>query len=234
MKILQGKHAVITGGASGIGKAIAQEFLKEGAKVHIFDVDNVDVRDKKTIEQAVHDIEKANGPIDTLVNNAGIFLTHPLENFPEEEWNKLFDVNFTGARHCTQIIGSRMKKHGIKGSITFITSVHTSQSFPGASAYGASKHALIGLMRVTALEWGPFGIRSNAVAPGLIFPTGITTRSTPAQTKKRGEKVPLGRVGSPEEVAHVVAFLSSDKASYISGAEIRVDGGLAIKSPLVD
>ena len=145
------------------------------------------------------------------------------------------EVNLTGTRQITEVIIADMLRHGRGGSLIFITSVHTALAFPGGAAYDASKHALVGLMRVLALEYGPKGIRANALAPGLIYPTNITTAELSCTEAERlGQRVPLGRCGHPKEIATVCAFLASDAASYINGAEIRVDGGLSIKIALTD
>lgn len=251
-KLLAGKTAIITGGAYGIGRAISERFQAEGAKVIIFDNNEeklrkiaselgklgnifsykVDVRDKNAIQKALTDIEEKIGTVDTLVNNAGINPHSPLEQMPDEIWQNTLDINLNGSRYMTQIIGGRMKEKQIKGSIIFITSVHTLHAFPGDSHYDASKLGMLGLMRCAAIEWARDGIRSNAVAPGAIYPTGITERLSQQDIANISERIPLGRIGDPKEIASVVAFLASNMASYVTGAEIRADGGLAVKSPI--
>lgn len=253
-KLLIGKTAIITGGGYGIGKAIAEEFLLEGAKVGIFDINPqkvketvkelsplgqiigfaVDIRNRKQIEHAFRQVEQEIGQVNTVVNNAGIDLSYPLTEFPDDVWNRILDTNLTGSQMMTQIAVKRMIKLGIKGSITFITSVHTAQAFPGGAAYDASKHAMVGLMRVAALEFGKHGIRCNAIAPGAIYPTGITEKMTQEEIGDFSKRIPLQRVGTPNDIAQAAVFISSDMASFMNGAEIRIDGGLAIKTPLFD
>jgi len=248
MGILDNKHALVTGGANGIGRAIVGEFFKEGAKVSFFDIDvsgissletelrnikgyQVDISKKQNVIDVLQAEELKQ--VDILVNNAGIDLDFSFEDPKDSSWQRIIDTNLNGARYLTEIVVERMKRDGIHGSIIFITSVHTAQAFPGGGAYDTSKHALVGLMRVLALEFGRYSIRSNAIAPGAIL-AGRTTEASPQQMKEFGKRIPLGRIGRPEEIAQVAAFLASDKASYINGAEIRVDGGLSIKNPLLD
>lgn len=247
-KLLAGKTAIITGGASGIGKATSEVFIREGAKVAVFDSDEtllksmigskrlsnylVDVRDEQKIQEALRNFEAKAGPVDILVNNAGINPEEPVEKITDSVWSKTLDINLTGTRNSTQIIGNRMIELGVKGSIVFVTSVHTAQAFIGNAAYDASKHGLLGFMKVVAVEWAKYGIRCNAVAPGAIFPTGITANTPEEQRQKVSSRIPLGRWGTPQEIAEIIAFVASDKASYLVGAEIRIDGGLSVISPL--
>lgn len=251
--LLYNKNAVITGGASGIGKAIAHEFLIEGAAVSLFDIDTlnlqqvrkepngcrlavypVDITDRDSIATALRDLEDTFGPVTTLVNNAGINPHHEISHHPQELMERVLRVNFVGSQIITPLVGTRMIEQNTQGSIIFITSVHTGQAFPNDAAYDASKHAMLGFMRTAAVEWGKNGIRCNAVAPGAIFPTAITQNLTPDIIETLGKTIPLTRFGTPKEIAQVVAFVASDRASYMHGAEVRVDGGLAIQSPLND
>lgn len=246
-KLLENKIAVITGGASGIGKATSEIFLREGAQVAVFDYSTglldqyedrvnkylVDVRDRESISKALQDIEGRMGKVGILVNNAGINPEEAVESISDKVWKEVLDINLTGARNATQAIGGRMKELGIAGSIVFVTSIHTSQAFAGNASYDASKHGLVGFMRVAAVEWAQYGIRCNAVAPGAIYPTGITKGVDEEQRIKTSKNIPIGRWGTPEEIAEVIAFVSSDRASYMTGTEIKVDGGLSSISPLI-
>lgn len=237
--LLSRKRALVTGGASGIGKAIVKEFEKQDAWVHIFDKViqmhhwryPVDVGRKKDVEENFAMLTKDYGPINILVNNAGIDEYYELGCTKEAVWEDIMKTNLFGAKYLCDLVVPHMQANG-GGSIIFITSVHTALAFPGGAAYDASKHALVGLMRTIALEYGAHNIRTNAIAPGAIYPTGITAKLTQKEVAEFGAKIPLGRVGKPEEIAKVAAFLASDGASYINGAEIRVDGGLAIKNAL--
>lgn len=249
-RLLEGRVAIITGGASGIGKATTEVFLREGASVAVFDncrtileqSNNperfyrylVDVRQQGEISRGLEDFERKIGKnADILVNNAGINPEQSIEDITDDTWKEVLDINLTGARNTTQIIGGRMKKLGILGSIVFVTSIHTEQAFINNASYDASKHAVLGLMRVAAVEWAKFGIRCNAVAPGAIYPTGITKRFDEKQRARISKKIPIGRWGTPQEIAEVIAFVSSDRSSYLVGAEVRVDGGLSSVSPLM-
>lgn len=247
-RLLMGKRALITGGAHGIGRAIALEFLAQGSKVVIIDrdataaaelaqevgdnddfgYDIVDLADRNRTDGVMRDVLR-DGPLDVLVSNAGVDYHTDFTTASPEEWRKLMEINFFAAQHVAR---QALKGMSSGGSIMFITSVHTAHGFQRRGAYDASKHALVGLMRSLAVDLGPKGIRVNAVAPGAIYPTGITKDNTPAQLDKVNRCVPLGRSGRPQEVAQLCAFLASDLAPYIHGEEIRIDGGLSIISPL--
>lgn len=251
--LLTGKYALITGGFNGIGLAIVKEFLEQGAKVLCWDIDRaragafrhsfldsvkkgqlkidvVDISDKKEVEKV---FGMCNWPIDVLVNNAGIDEPYSLEDPDDTIWQKIININLDGTKNVTKVVVNRMLRRKIKGSIIFITSIHTLQAFPGGSAYDASKHGMLGLMKVLALEYGRYGIRSNAIAPGCIHPTGITAGLSQKQKRIFSEKIPLGKLGKPEDIAKAAVFLASeDMASYISGTQLVVDGGLIIKSAL--
>lgn len=247
-RLLEHKIALVTGGASGIGKAIVEEFLKEGASVAIFDIVDAqpvvdqfsnlgkviyyktDVASSESVRDTFSQAEKDFGTFDVLVNNAGIDPKgNDLSTHPIDVWQKVLNVNLNGSFYLTRLVGAKLIEENKPGSIIFITSVHTYQAFPNEAAYDASKLGMVGLMRSVALDWGRHNIRLNAIAPGAIYPTGINNEKPSKQSE---EIIPLKRFGSPEEIATVAAFLASDKASYVSGAEWRVDGGLSIKTPL--
>jgi NAD(P)-dependent dehydrogenase (short-subunit alcohol dehydrogenase family) len=246
MKRLEGKVAVITGGNSGIGLATAKRFLEEGAKVAISG------RNQKTLEEAVkslgdgvlaikadtaklEEIEKflaavtqKFGKIDVLFVNAGVAKFAPLPDTAEAVFDEQFDINIKGAYFTTQ----KALPHLNDGaSIIFNTSVAASTGTPTTSAYAATKAALRSLTRTAAAELTERNIRVNAVAPGpIVTPifgkTGLPQPVIDDWAKDLRGKVPMKRFGQPEEVAGVVAFLASSDASYITGVEINVDGGL--------
>ncbi len=246
MKRLEGKIAVITGGNSGIGLATAKRFLEEGARVAISG------RNQKTLEEAVKslgdgvlavqadaakldDIEKflgaatkKFGKIDILFVNAGVAKFAPLADTAEAVFDEQFDINIKGAYFTIQ----KALPHLNDGaSIIFNTSVAGSTGTPATSAYSATKAALRSLTRTAAAELTERNIRVNAVAPGpIITPifgrTGLPQQVIEDWAKDLQGKVPMKRFGQPEEVAGVVAFLASSDASYITGVEINVDGGL--------
>ena len=246
MERLQGKVAVVTGGNSGIGLATAQRLQQEGAKVAIAG------RSKQTLDQAVQtigngvlaikadvstlaDIDKLYaevsrklGKIDILFVNAGVAKFAPLADTSETLYDEQFDTNIKGAYFTIQ---KALPYLNDGASIILNTSVVDSQGTPGASAYAATKAALRSLARTTAAELVGRGIRVNTVAPGpIITPifgkTGLPQEALDAFSKEIIAKVPMKRFGQPEEVAATVAFLASQDASYITGVEINVDGGL--------
>jgi NAD(P)-dependent dehydrogenase (short-subunit alcohol dehydrogenase family) len=246
MNRLQGKVAVVTGGNSGIGLATAQRLQQEGARVAIAG------RSKLTLDQAVktigngvlalqtdvsslEDIDKLYaevsrklGKIDVLFVNAGIAKFAPFADTSETLYDEQFDTNIKGAYFTIQ---KALPYLNDGASIILNTSVVDSQGTPGASAYAATKAALRSLARTTAAELVGRGIRVNTVAPGpIITPifekTGLPQEALDAFSKEIIAKVPMKRFGQPEEVAATVAFLASQDASYITGVEINVDGGL--------
>lgn len=249
-RLLEGKVAIVTGGASGIGKAIAKEFLQEGAKVAILDIKSsktvkdflrradllylqVDITSEKAVASAIGNITKRFGPVTTLVNNAGISHSAEADQYNLEDWRRVIDTDLVGQFIVTQNVTHRMKELQIKGSIVFITSIHDQVALEHqkVTAYDAAKAGLRGLATSLAVELGPFGIRVNAIAPGAIDPTGIS-HLAPLQRERFAKSIPLRRIGAPEDIAPLAAFLASDKAGYLSGARIPVDGGSTALSSL--
>ncbi|OGE78135.1 MAG: hypothetical protein A2751_03155 [Candidatus Doudnabacteria bacterium RIFCSPHIGHO2_01_FULL_46_14] len=249
---LKGKSALVTGGASGIGRAIVKKFLGEGARVIALDKDldglqslSRETKSRNLVTLEVNIVHPEFKPqnfeqipwskLDILVNNAGIDEPFSWEkkriDLSLTTFNAIMDVNLRGTMRITdRFVKARRGKK--PASVIFITSVHTALAFPNGAAYDASKHGMVGIMRNLALELGPTGLRANAVAPGAIYPTGITRGLSKSKIKEFSGKIPLRRLGAPKDIADVCAFLASDQASYINGAEIRVDGGLAIQNAL--
>ena len=235
---LDGKVAVITGAARGQGAAEARRFVEEGARVVLTDVlvDDLvatatglgdrarwvehDVTDEAGWAAVVDLAVDSFGGVDVLVNNAGVHHVRPIEEETVEGFERVLAVNLIGTFLGIRTVTPAMRARG-GGSIVNVSSLAGLQGLPGHGAYGASKWGVRGLTKTAAVELGPSGIRVNAVHPGPI-----DTPMLPAGSSGRMADLPLGRVGTAEEVAEVVAFLASDAASYVTGAEVSVDGGL--------
>jgi len=244
---LSGRVAVVTGAASGIGAAIADGFAKAGAKVAVVDRDgeaasNVaarlaaaggtaiavtcDVTRQDAVSAVAGEVTARLGACDILVNNAGILRPGPLETVSIEGWNAVLAINLTGYLIAAQAFGADMIKAG-RGSIVHIASIAGTNTQPRSGAYSASKAGVLQLSKQLAVEWGPRGVRSNAILPGLIrTPLSAAFYENKEFEEKRKALVPTRRIGEPEDVAQAALFLASDRASYVNGAEVLVDGGL--------
>jgi 3-oxoacyl-[acyl-carrier protein] reductase len=242
---LKGKTAVITGSASGIGLATARVFVAEGANVVIADLDparveaacaqaaggpgqtiglRVDVTDRPSVDAMVAATLERFGRIDCLVNNAGITQDARLAKMTEAQFDSVLSVNLKGVFHCAQAVVPAMTAQGA-GVILNASSVVGLYGNFGQTNYAATKAGVIGFTKTWARELGPKGIRTVAVCPGFIATPILDTIPGPVMDKMI-EKVPMGRLGQPEEIARVYAFLASDDASYINGAVIEVSGGI--------
>lgn len=233
----QDKNVVVTGGANGIGLAISRNMAAAGGAVWIFDLASespaeaaqsigaqareADVTDRRSLENA---FENTPDP-DVVVVNAGIGRVASLNETTPELWNKTLAVNLSGAFHTVQIAAERMKSKG-GGSIVLTASTNSFDGEPDLIAYNTSKAGLLGILHTAAVELGPYGIRINAVCPGLIR-TRLTASSfsDPKVLSDYFKHIALGRGGEPNEVAQAVLFLASELASYITGTTLVVDGG---------
>ncbi|MEJ0074481.1 MAG: SDR family NAD(P)-dependent oxidoreductase [Alphaproteobacteria bacterium] len=244
---LSQRVAVVTGAASGIGAAIANGFAKVGAKVAVVDRDgeaaaNVaarltaagataiaftcDVTRQDAVSAVAGEVTARLGACGVLVNNAGILRSGPLESVSLERWNEVLAVNLTGYLIAAQAFGPGMIKAG-RGSIIHIASIAGANTQPRSGAYSASKAGVLQLSKQLAVEWGPHGVRSNAILPGLIrTPLSAAFYENKEFEEKRKALVPARRIGEPEDVAQAALFLASEHASYVNGAELLVDGGL--------
>ncbi|MBX6419459.1 MAG: glucose 1-dehydrogenase [Nevskia sp.] len=241
---LQDKVAIVTGGARGMGAATARVFVAEGAKVAIADVldepgerlarelgtralfQHHDVSDEASWSRLIEVVEARLGPIDVLVNNAGVLLFKTIAETSRAEFERVLGVNLIGCFLGTRLVGARLVTRR-RGAIVNVSSVDGMKAANGLGAYCASKWAVRGFTKVAAMEFGHRGVRVNSVHPGGIDTAMGNPYAEPkAEVNKRYAMVPLQRVGEPEEVARVSLFLASDEASYLNGAEIAVDGGM--------
>jgi glucose 1-dehydrogenase len=250
---LRDRVAIVTGGDSGIGKAISLGFAREGASVvvdyHgdsrpadalIEEIENfggraaavsADVAAEDDVSRLIDATVEKFGGLDVLVNNAGLEEKHPFLEMPFEVWTKVIAVNLSGVWLCTQAAARRMASQKRGGRIINISSVHENVAMPTNAPYCASKGGVRMLMRTVAVELAPYGITVNDVAPGAIdTPMDAALKAEPNKMRRLLSEIPLGRMGKPEEIASLCVFLASDAAAYITGATYLIDGGLARKS----
>ena len=244
---LTDKVSIITGAGQGIGRATALKFAVEGAKVAVCDINmeavedtvtairdaggdaagfDVDVTNKESIARMVAGVMARWGRIDTLVNNAGIVQDAQFKKMTDEQFERVIDVNLKGVYNCTKAVVDIMLEQN-SGVILNASSIVGLYSNFGQTNYAATKFGVIGMVKTWARELGRKGIRANAICPGFIE-TAILSSIPDKVIKMMEEKVPLGRLGKPEEIANTYAWLASDEASYINGAVIEVSGGCTI------
>jgi NAD(P)-dependent dehydrogenase (short-subunit alcohol dehydrogenase family) len=243
---LTGTACVVTGAGSGIGRTIAASLAQAGAKVAILDLDagkaeesaalirqeggevlavRADIANPSSVEAAAETAASAYGPCKLLVNNAALIRNGPLAELSLADWNAVLGVNLTGFFVCSQVFGRRMMADG-GGSIVHVASLSGTYPQPTSGAYSVSKAGVLMLSKNLALEWGEKGIRSNVVSPAMVLtPMSEVIYKDPVVKAKREAVVPVGRIGLPQDIADAVCFLTSDRASYVSGQEILVDGG---------
>lgn len=246
---LKDKVAIVTGGGQGIGRAIAMEFAKEGAKV------TINARRLEPLNEVVNEIREAGGEalavvgdvskmadvdriiettvntygkLDILVNNAGILISADVENHSEQIWDDTMDINVKGTFLCIQRALPEMIKQG-KGKIINVASIAGQIGFPNAAAYCASKGAIMGLTKALAMELAPKKINVNAIGPGDIrTPLNAHLLSQPEYLKSRVEQTPYGRVGEVSDIAPGAVYLASDESDFVNGITLTIDGGLII------
>lgn len=245
-----GKVALVTGAARGIGRAVALELARCGAHVVVNDWKNfreadavaeaidrigartllcqADVSDREACERMFAETMASFGRIDILVNNAAFSVRKSFLKLTPQDVERTWGVSQWGVFHCSQLAAQQMTAQG-GGSIVMVSSVHAFRPYPDASAYNAAKASVNQMAASWALELAGSGVRVNVVEPGWIDTPGEHTHNSEAEILERGKTLPMGRLGSPDEVAKAVAFLCSEDASYITGATLRVDGGFALK-----
>jgi NAD(P)-dependent dehydrogenase (short-subunit alcohol dehydrogenase family) len=237
------KVALVTGAARGIGLAVAKRFLAEGWRVALLDIEGellqgavaalenpeatlalvCDVADAAAVTAAIDMVDRRFGRLDALVNNAGVAVFAPLLQTSDSDWNRVLAVNLTGPFICTRAAVPLMREHG--GAIVNITSISAVRASTLRSAYGTSKAGLAHLTKQLAVELASLGIRVNGVAPGPVDTAMAKAVHTPEIRADYHDAIPLNRYGLEEELAEAVFFLSSDRASYITGQILAVDGG---------
>ena len=250
---LAGRIAIVTGGGQGIGAAIAQRFCEAGARVVIAQRSaevgeaharglraaghqalfvRADIAEHADVDALVERTVEAFGPPDILVNNAGIGVFRDPLTMTDDDWRRCFAVDLDGAWYATRAVLPHMLALG-RGSIVNVASNHAFQIIPGCFPYPIAKHALIGMTRALAVEYGARGVRVNAVCPAYIETRAATdywdTFPDPAAERARAAGLhPLGRVGRPDEVAWPVLFLASDEASFVNGEALMIDAGMSV------
>ena len=240
-----GKIAVVTGAAGGIGKAIASAFREAGCKVAVLDINrdaaravaaelgecalavDCDVTDADSVSAAAAAVAETFGGADILVNNAAFLSPGNLDEVNLADWQRMLDVNLTGYLRCAQAFGAPMLARG-SGALVHVGSISGNHQQAFSNAYSASKAGVSMLSRQLAYEWGPRGVRSNVVSPGLVRTALSEAFYADEKTRAAREKVvPLRRIGRVEDIADAVLYFASERASYVSGQEIIVDGGYA-------
>lgn len=229
------RNAVVTGGGSGIGQAVAARLTKDGMKVATIDLNPsdhdaafiADVTDRAQVDEALTAIRKQFGPVTVLVNAAGLDSFKRFTDITFDDWQRVIDVNLNGIFHCVQAVLPDMIEAGW-GRIINISSSSTHSGQPFMAAYVAAKSAVNGLTKSLALEYGPKGITVNAVPPGFIDTPMLRTaesRGFLGDVQQNIERTPVRRIGKPEDIAAACAFLASEEAGYITGQILGVNGG---------
>ena len=245
MERLKDRVAIVTGAAQGIGKALALGLSREGAKLVIADIhkDNAvavkdeiraagamalaiatDVSDEMSVEAMVENCIEEFGKIDILINNAGIFPVSSVEDMEEEEWDRVIGTNLVGAFLCSRAVASKLIEQE-SGRVISITSGRAFQGAKNAAHYASSKAGIIGFSKALALELAPHRITVNVICPGITDTAQPRGHQSEEQIYAQGQKIPLGRIGQPEDLVGTAVFLASDAAAFITGQTIIVNGG---------
>ena len=251
---LSGQVAIVTGAARGLGRALAVGLAAAGAKVALADILDLshtlaqiedtggeaiavptDVRDKAQVENLVAETLERFGTVDILVNNAGINLIRPTLETTEEEWDLVLDLNLKGVFLCCQAAGRVMLEKGA-GAIVNVGSINSEFVFPNSAAYNVSKAGVLLLTKTLAHEWGPHGVRVNAICPGFMETPMLAEiqRGKEELAESRRGRIPLRRFAAPEDLVGAVIFLASPAATYVTGHALYVDGGWTLGWPGVE
>lgn len=237
---LENKVAIVTGASSGLGKAIAEMFLQEGARVVFSDIHKpedwsekegaaffeTDVSDSSQVDNLVSFAAERFGRIDIMVNNAGVGDTSAIDAMDDKTWDKVIGINLSGVFYGVRAAARHMRENGVNGSIVNMASILSSVGFRNAGAYCAAKGGVNQLTRTSALEMAPNGIRVNSIAPGFIktrMTEGI--QEDQAANDFISASTPLGHMGEPDDIAYAAVYLASDESRYVTGSILYVDGG---------
>lgn len=249
MRLLEGKVAIVTGAAQGIGRAIAEAYVEQGARVLLGDINEeklaettseikeqfedqaeyvvLDVSDEESVDAAVQAAVVKFGQLDIMVNNAADLKAHLIVDFPLEEWQEIFRVNMEGTFLCSRAAARQMIQQETPGSIINIASASARKADSKHAAYSSSKAAIVAFTRILALELGKYGIRANAILPGATMTEMLQDvfDRVPGIREDLIGKTVLGKLGQPEDQANAAVFLGSDMASHITGEHLIVSGG---------